>query len=133
MAKSDTPFSRSINRPVVIVQLLAKREMYGYEIYRALVALVDEIISGQVTEEVSAEDLEVIATDMKPEHDTQVYATLRSLKRKGLVRVSAKREVEGRQRSYYALTDRGRASQRLLESRLRVEARLIEVILDLPD
>ena len=74
----------------LVLRLLARRPMYGYEIATALAERSDGVFAlGQGT----------------------LYPLLYSLEQKGLVRVSREEDSpeQGRRRRYYALTSAGRA------------------------
>lgn len=73
--------------PIAILSLLARREMYGYELVQALERQGDDILSmGQST----------------------LYPMLYNLEAKGLVRARWRDAKTGRRRKYYALTAKGR-------------------------
>jgi PadR family transcriptional regulator PadR len=81
--------------PVAVLQLLATREMYGYELVEALARRSDGVLAMG--------------------HST-LYPLLYNLEAKGLVR-SRRAEAEGaRPRRYYAITEAGR---RWLEAQRR--------------
>jgi PadR family transcriptional regulator, regulatory protein PadR len=71
---------------LLLLQLLAVREMYGYELARAIRTLTHDAIS--VGESV-------------------LYPALHTLERRGLLR-ARRRTVNGRARVYYSLTPAGR-------------------------
>lgn len=74
--------------PVAVLKLLQRRgEMYGYELVEALADKSDGVLAmGQST----------------------LYPLLYNLQAKGLVKAKWRETESGRQRKYYALTDRGR-------------------------
>jgi PadR family transcriptional regulator PadR len=75
--------------PVAVLKLMADRgEMYGYELVEALARQSNGVLAmGQST----------------------LYPMLYNLEAKGLVKSDWRQMESGRQRKYYALTDRGRA------------------------
>jgi len=75
--------------PVAVLQLLAGREMYGYELIGAL----DERTSG------------VLALGQ-----STLYPMLYHMERKGLIRARWRRAVSGRRRKYYGVTAAGDAA-----------------------
>lgn len=92
---------------LVLLRLLAQREMYGYEIARSLK------LGSQ-----GALDL----------GEGVLYPALHALEARGLVRARSK-QVDGRKRIYYAVTPRGRRRlERLIENWRRVSAG-VELIL----
>jgi PadR family transcriptional regulator PadR len=80
--------------PVAVLQLLAKREMYGYE----LIGELDQQTAG------------VLAMGQ-----STLYPMLYHLEAKGLIRGRWRRGESGRRRKYYAITAAGR--QRLTHQR----------------
>lgn len=77
--------------PVAVLQLLERREMYGYELVQALSRQTDGVLAmGQST----------------------LYPLLYNLESKRLVRSRWKAAPSGRQRKYYALTKKGGARLR---------------------
>ncbi len=73
--------------PVAVLQLLAGREMYGYELIGALDEATDGVLAmGQST----------------------LYPMLYHLEAKGLIRGKWRRAESGRRRKYYAITAAGR-------------------------
>lgn len=77
--------------PVAVLQLLERREMYGYELVQAVSRQTEGILAmGQST----------------------LYPLLYNLESKGLVRSRWKEAASGRQRKYYALTKKGGARLR---------------------
>jgi PadR family transcriptional regulator, regulatory protein PadR len=92
---------------LLILRLLAARDMYGYELARAIRAQTAEAIS--LGEGV-------------------LYPALHALERKRLVR-SRQREVNGRTRVYYALTPKGRAHLAQLTAHWRRIAAAVEAAL----
>jgi PadR family transcriptional regulator, regulatory protein PadR len=84
---------------LVVLRLLADRDMYGYEIARAIKALTRDALS--IGEGV-------------------LYPALHSMEARGLVRPRS-RLADGRTRIYYSLTSRGKGRlARLTESWRRV-------------
>lgn len=77
--------------PVAVLQLLAGREMYGYE----LVGALDEQTAG------------VLAMGQ-----STLYPMLYHLEAKGLIRGRWRRSESGRRRKYYAMTASGEAALR---------------------
>jgi PadR family transcriptional regulator PadR len=75
--------------PVAVLKLLEqRREMYGYELVETIAAKSNGVLAmGQST----------------------LYPMLYNLEAKGLVKSHWREMDSGRQRKYYALTDRGRA------------------------
>jgi PadR family transcriptional regulator len=71
---------------LLVLRLLSEREMYGYEIARAIQAITANAIA--VGEGV-------------------LYPTLHALEMRGLLRARRKR-VDGRTRVYYSMTSKGR-------------------------
>ena len=88
MARSNPPFMSGVPE-LLLLRLLAQREMYGYELVRAIRQVTDEAI--QLGEGV-------------------IYPVLHGLERDGALEARRK-PVDGRTRVYYALTRKG--SQRL--------------------
>ncbi len=74
--------------PAAVLQLLERREMYGYELVETL----------------SHRSEGVLAMG----HST-LYPLLYNLEAKGLIRGKWERVDSGRRRKYYAITDKGRA------------------------
>lgn len=71
---------------LIILRLLAEREMYGYEIARTL---------------------KVISRETLSLGEGVLYPALHAMESRGLLR-TRRRQVEGRTRIYYRLTARGR-------------------------
>ncbi len=71
---------------LLVLQLLATREMYGYELARSIRVLTSDAVS--VGESV-------------------LYPALHSLEQRGLIK-GRRRTVEGRTRVYYTITAKGR-------------------------
>jgi PadR family transcriptional regulator, regulatory protein PadR len=92
---------------LVVLRLLAEREMYGYEIARAIKALTRDALS--IGEGV-------------------LYPALHAMEARGLVRPRS-RLAEGRMRIYYSLTSRGRTRLARLTERWRRMSRGVESIL----
>jgi PadR family transcriptional regulator PadR len=77
--------------PVAVLQLLERREMYGYELVQALSRQTEGVLAmGEST----------------------LYPLLYNLESKALVRSKWKEAASGRQRKYYALTKKGAARLR---------------------
>ena len=73
--------------PVAVLQLLAAREMYGYQLVEALARRSDGVLSmGEST----------------------LYPLLYNLEEKGMVESRRRKSEGGRQRRYYAITADGR-------------------------
>lgn len=73
--------------PVAVLRLLSAREMYGYELVEALDKATDGVLAmGQST----------------------LYPLLYNLEAKGLVKGRWREAASGRERRYYALTDKGK-------------------------
>lgn len=84
MAQSNPPFMTGIPE-LLLLRLLAHREMYGYELVRAVrLTTGDAITLGEGV----------------------IYPGLHSLERQGALK-SKRKEVEGRTRVYYSLTAKG--------------------------
>lgn len=84
MAQTNPPFMSGVPE-LLILRLLAREEMYGYEIVRAVKLVTDEAIS--LGEGV-------------------IYPVLHGLERTGSLRARRK-SVNGRTRVYYSVTPRG--------------------------
>jgi PadR family transcriptional regulator PadR len=99
MAQSNPPFMTGIPE-LLLLRLLAHREMYGYELVRTVrLTTGDAITLGEGV----------------------IYPALHSLERQGALK-SKRKEVDGRTRVYYSLTAKG---QRRL-ARLRGEWQRIQ-------
>jgi PadR family transcriptional regulator PadR len=85
MAQSNPPFMSGVPE-LLLLRLLAQREMYGYELVRSIRQVTDEAIS--LGEGV-------------------IYPALHSLERNGSLK-SKRKPVGGRTRVYYSLTAKGR-------------------------
>lgn len=85
MAQSNPPFMTGVPE-LLVLRLLANREMYGYELVRSVRLTTGEAIS--IGEGV-------------------IYPVLHGLERSGALK-SRRKNVDGRTRVYYALTDKGR-------------------------
>jgi PadR family transcriptional regulator, regulatory protein PadR len=92
---------------LVVLRLLAEREMYGYEIARAIKALTRDAL--RIGEGV-------------------LYPALHSMEARGLVRPRP-RLAEGRLRIYYSLTAQGRNRLRRLTANWRRVSEGVESIL----
>jgi PadR family transcriptional regulator PadR len=86
MAQTNPPFMSGVPE-LLVLRLLARQEMYGYEIVRAVRLVTGEAIS--LGEGV-------------------IYPVLHGLERSGAVRAK-RRAVNGRTRVYYSLTTKGRS------------------------
>lgn len=84
MARSNPPFMTGVPE-LLVLRLLAQREMYGYELVRNIRLVTDEII--RIGEGV-------------------IYPALHGLEKGGALKARRK-TVEGRQRVYYSLTTKG--------------------------
>ncbi|MGB6451606.1 MAG: helix-turn-helix transcriptional regulator [Steroidobacteraceae bacterium] len=110
MTSAQAPTLMSGVPELVVLQLLARREMYGYEIARSL-----------KIESRGALDL----------GEGVLYPALHSLEERGLLRSRSQR-VDGRTRIYYCVTPRGRRRlERLVEGWRHVSAG-VERILGAP-
>ena len=85
MGQTNPPFMTGVPE-LLILRLLARREMYGYELVRAIRAATSDAIG--LSEGV-------------------VYPALYALERKGALKARRK-AVNGRSRIYYAMTPKGR-------------------------
>jgi PadR family transcriptional regulator PadR len=85
MAQSNPPFMTGVPE-LLVLRLLAQREMYGYELVRSVRLTTGEAIS--IGEGV-------------------IYPVLHGLERTGALK-SKRKAVDGRTRVYYSLTDKGR-------------------------
>ena len=91
MRKSNPSFLNGIPE-LLVLQLLARREMYGYEIVKSI---------------------QTTSKDTFAFGEGSVYPILHELESKKLVK-SRRAEVEGRSRLYYALTASGRKRLEIL-------------------
>src|SRR3989337_4391326 len=85
LAQSSPPFMRGVPE-LLLLRLLAQRDMYGYELVRTVRLTTGDAIS--LGEGV-------------------IYPALHSLERQGALK-SKRKAVEGRTRVYYSLTAKGR-------------------------
>jgi PadR family transcriptional regulator PadR len=92
---------------LMILQLVARNEMYGYELARTIRTLTTDAIS--VGESV-------------------LYPALHSLEKRGLVR-GRRRSVEGRTRVYYSITQKGLRRLTALTSHWQRIAEGVEAVL----
>jgi PadR family transcriptional regulator PadR len=100
MAQSNPPFMSGVPE-LLLLRLLGEKEMYGYELVRAIRAATGEAIT--LGEGV-------------------VYPALHALERNGALR-SRRKAVDGRTRVYYSVTRKGRGRlTRLAEEWDRVQA-----------
>ena len=93
MAKTNAAFMSGVPE-LVILRLLSKQEMYGYELVRAIRMVSNEALS-------LAEGV--------------VYPTLHSLESRGLLKAKDK-IVDGRSRVYYHTTNKGDKQLEKLQS-----------------
>ena len=84
MAQTNPPFMSGVPE-LLVLKLLARREMYGYELVKAVRTVTDEAIS--LGEGV-------------------IYPVLHGLEKSGALRAT-KKTVNGRTRVYYGLTPSG--------------------------
>jgi len=84
MAQSNPPFMSGVPE-LLLLRLLAQREMYGYELVRAIRLVTGEAIT--LGEGV-------------------IYPVLHGLERNGALK-SRRKAVDGRTRVYYSLTSKG--------------------------
>ena len=100
MGQTNPPFMSGVPE-LLLLRLLEQREMYGYELVKAIRLVTDEAIA--LGEGV-------------------IYPVLHSLERNGSLRAKRKK-VGGRTRVYYAVTAKGRRRlARLQEDWERVQA-----------
>ncbi len=85
MAKTNPPFMSGVPE-LLILRLLRRREMYGYELVRAI---------------------RVISNDAFDLAEGVVYPVLHALEKKKLLKAKRKM-IEGRNRVYYTVTDKGK-------------------------
>lgn len=85
MSQSNPPFMSGVPE-LLLLRLLGQREMYGYELVKAIRIVTSEAIS--LGEGV-------------------IYPVLHSLERNGALKAKRKK-VDGRNRVYYSLTAKGR-------------------------
>ena len=85
MNKTNPSFLNGVPE-LLVLKLLSRREMYGYEIVKAIQTETNEILSFG---------------------EGCIYPYLHYLEREKLVS-SSRKEVQGRSRNYYQLTPRGR-------------------------
>jgi PadR family transcriptional regulator PadR len=85
MGQTNPPFMSGVPE-LLLLRLLAQREMYGYELVKSIRLVTSEAIS--LGEGV-------------------IYPVLHSLERNGALRAKRKK-VDGRTRVYYAVTAKGR-------------------------
>ena len=86
MAQTNPPFMSGVPE-LLVLRLLARQEMYGYEIVRAVKLVTEDAIS--LGEGV-------------------IYPVLHGLERNGALKAKRK-PVNGRTRVYYSLTSKGRS------------------------
>lgn len=93
--------------PLAVLQLLERREMYGYELVEALSEQTDGVLAmGQST----------------------LYPLLYNLEAKGLVKSHWRAAESGRKRKYYGLTEKGEV---WLDARRKQWRRLVGAMHDL--
>jgi PadR family transcriptional regulator PadR len=93
MAQTNPPFMSGVPE-LLVLRLLARQEMYGYEIVRAVKLVTEEAIS--LGEGV-------------------IYPVLHGLEKSGALKAKRK-PVNGRTRVYYSLTTKGRSRFERLSS-----------------
>ena len=106
-----TPALMSGVPELVVLRLLAQREMYGYEIARTL---------------------KVVSEDALTLGEGVLYPALHALETRGLLR-ALPRQVEGRTRIYYRLSPRGRRRLERLAANWRQMSEGVERILGVGD
>ena len=109
MAKSNPPFMSGVPE-LLLLRLLENREMYGYELVRAIKEVTGEAIS--LGEGV-------------------IYPVLHSLERNGSL-IARRKPVGGRTRVYYSLTQQGRGRLQDLQEDWRRIQTGIETALENP-
>jgi PadR family transcriptional regulator PadR len=109
MAKSNPPFMSGVPE-LLLLRLLDNREMYGYELVRAIKEVTGEAIS--LGEGV-------------------IYPVLHSLERSGSL-IARRKPVGGRTRVYYSLTQQGRVRLQDLQDDWRRIQTGIETALENP-
>jgi len=109
MAKSNPPFMSGVPE-LLLLRLLNNREMYGYELVRAIKEVTGEAIS--LGEGV-------------------IYPVLHSLERNGSL-IARRKPVGGRTRVYYSLTQQGRGRLQDLQEDWRRIQTGIETALENP-
>ena len=95
---------------LVVLRLLARQEMYGYEIARSL---------------------KVLSRDALTLGEGVLYPALHAMESRGLLR-SRSRSVDGRKRIYYQLTARGRRRLERLTANWQRISQGVERILGTP-
>ena len=109
MGRTNPPFMSGVPE-LLLLRLLAQREMYGYELVKSIRLVTDEAIS--LGEGV-------------------IYPVLHSLERNGALKAKRK-SVNGRTRVYYSLTAKGkRRLERLQQDWHRIQSG-INASLDAP-
>lgn len=106
MAKTNAAFMSGVPE-LLVLRLLTRQEMYGYELVRAIRLSSNESIS-------LAEGV--------------VYPTLHSLEKRGLLKAKEK-QVQGRARVYYRTTAKGQKRLGDLESEWQRVSEGVEAIL----
>lgn len=109
MAQTNPPFMSGVPE-LLILRLLARQEMYGYELVKAVRVVTDEAI--RLGEGV-------------------IYPVLHGLERSGALRARRK-PVNGRTRVYYSVTPAGERRLEKLSSEWRRVRNGIESALELP-
>ncbi len=109
MARTNPPFMTGVPE-LLLLKLLDRREMYGYELVRAIGDATGNVIT--LGEGV-------------------IYPVLHALERSGALR-SRRRQVGGRTRVYYALTRSGRQRLHALTGEWRRISGGVDTVLGLP-
>ena len=110
MGQTNPPFMSGVPE-LLLLRLLAQREMYGYELVRSIKLVTGEAIS--LGEGV-------------------IYPVLHSLESNGALR-SKRKTVDGRTRVYYSLTARGRKRLDRLQGEWHRIRTGITAALEVPD
>ena len=112
MSKSNPPFMSGVPE-LLALRLLARQEMYGYELVRAIqIATGESIMLGEGV----------------------VYPTLHSLEKSGSLK-SKRKPVNGRTRVYYSVTAKGKRRLETLSAKWEqikggIEAALLSELLE---
>jgi PadR family transcriptional regulator PadR len=106
MTASTAPLMSGVPE-LLVLQLLASREMYGYELARSI---------------------RLLTTDAVSIGESVLYPALHLLEKRGLVK-GKRRPVEGRTRVYYAITSKGRRRLEHLTEHWRRIAGGVEAVL----
>lgn len=102
---SFSAYYKRATSPLVVLSLLQEREMYGYEIANTM----DERSGGRLTISV-------------------LYPVIYRLQEQGFVIETSSEIVEGRARSYYAITDSGRNYLKSTLSEYEELSKVFEII-----